>query len=232
MEREMTIQQIQPSDLKKEWLLINREGDENNHTACLMSARSLLDGRGLTDSYPSRVIRMFGISINDSDWWFGDIDRTRHLMPVALDERMCAKTVDYSKAAERVRVRMIANVAVRKWAPAFMKLLGREDLEEALSSMGPIDTSQPSAALKLIGRLFKAEGGETTSGVLSVLAHCRYVISAGFDGYGSSHAVGIAVRWHRLVPNKREGDSPARQAAIDLLLELCEVQASGNKEKV
>ena len=63
-------------------------------TACLMSARSLLDGRGLTDEHPSRVIRALGIKLNDGPWWDGDVERTAVLLPIALDERLCASKCD------------------------------------------------------------------------------------------------------------------------------------------
>ena len=35
------------------------------HTACLFSARSLLDGRPFTDEHPSATLRAVGIRIND-----------------------------------------------------------------------------------------------------------------------------------------------------------------------
>lgn len=96
--------------------LVSGEGD-GTHTACIMSARSLLDGRPFGDSHPSQVLRKIGIRLNDGNWWADDAERTRILLPLALDERLCAAKCDTSRAAEQERARLCAEWALGTAAP-------------------------------------------------------------------------------------------------------------------
>lgn len=96
---------------------ISGAGD-GKQTACLMSARSLLDGRPFGDQHPSAVLRRIGIRINDGPWWNDDVERTRVLLPLALDKRLCATKCDASPKAEKKRAGMAAHWAL-SWAAPF-----------------------------------------------------------------------------------------------------------------
>jgi hypothetical protein len=117
--------------------LISGVGD-GEHTACLMSARSLLDGRSFSDAHPSAVLRTFGVWINDASWWDDDAERTRVLLPVALDVRLCASRVDASLGAERLRAFRLADVAVRRWAPIALDVAGMWDEARRLRELEPV----------------------------------------------------------------------------------------------
>lgn len=91
--------------------LIAGVGD-GKHTACLMSARALLDGRPFGDSHPSAVLRSLGIRINDGPWWDSDAERTAMLLPLAMDERLCAAKCVVTPEAEADRRRTICDWAV------------------------------------------------------------------------------------------------------------------------
>jgi hypothetical protein len=68
--------------------------------------RSLLDGRPFADAHPSAVLRRLGICINDGPWWASDEERTAALMPLALDDRLCASSCVVSADAEAERARL------------------------------------------------------------------------------------------------------------------------------
>jgi hypothetical protein len=87
-------------------------------TACLMSARALLDGRPFSDSHPSAVLRKIGIRINDGAWWDSDEERTRVLLPLALDARLCADNCNASRETEAKRASLCAVWAL-SWAAPF-----------------------------------------------------------------------------------------------------------------
>jgi hypothetical protein len=59
-----------------ELTLVHGVGD-GKKTACLFSARSLLDGRPFGDAHPSKVLRAVGIRINDGPWWSSDAERAK-----------------------------------------------------------------------------------------------------------------------------------------------------------
>src|SRR5579862_4628985 len=82
-----------------------------------MSARSFLDGRPFGDEHPSLVLRAIGVRINDGPWWDDDAERTRVLLPLACDERLCAATCDASVEAERERAHRCAAWALSFAAP-------------------------------------------------------------------------------------------------------------------
>jgi hypothetical protein len=92
-------------------------GGEKSGAACLMSARALLDGRPFGDEHPSQVLRRIGIRLNDGNWWSSDVERTTTLMPLALDERLCASKCDASREAEIARAKLCANWALSEAAP-------------------------------------------------------------------------------------------------------------------
>jgi hypothetical protein len=127
-----------------EMTLTNGLGD-GVHTACLMSVRSLLDGRGLTDRHPSSVIRNLGITINDRPWWRDDAERTAVLMPVALDERLCAAHVVVTPEIERTRAYRCADMACRVWAPRALRAAGLVADAERLESLAPVVDEQTAA---------------------------------------------------------------------------------------
>jgi hypothetical protein len=129
-----------PKDLK----LVSGVGSEKGHTACLFSARALLDGRGFTDGHPSAVLRAFGIGINDSNWWPSDEERTAVLLPIALDERLCASKCDASPEAEQIRAYLCADFAVRVCAPAALRA-ARLDAEAAKLEALPEITDRETA---------------------------------------------------------------------------------------
>jgi hypothetical protein len=87
-------------------------------TACLFSARSLLDGRPFTDEHPSATLRTIGIRINDGPWWDSDEERTATLLPLALDERLCASKCVATPEVEQKRKEMCVHWA-RSWAAPF-----------------------------------------------------------------------------------------------------------------
>jgi hypothetical protein len=126
-------------------LLISGVGDGQD-TACLMSARSLLDGRPFSDAHPSAVLRTFGVAINDASWWDDDAERTRVLLPVALDVRLCASRVDASPAAERLRAFRLADVAVRRWAPIALDAAGMPDEARRLRELEPVADERTARA--------------------------------------------------------------------------------------
>ncbi len=99
---------------------VDGRGDGQS-TACLLSARSLLDGRPFGDDHPSAVLRRVGIWLNDGQWWRSDTERTATLLPVALDGRLCASRCDASPAAEARRAGLCAD-----WASSFVAPLARD----------------------------------------------------------------------------------------------------------
>lgn len=99
------------------FVLISGQGD-GEHTACLMSARSLLDDRPFNDQHPSATLRTIGIRINDGPWWEDAWERTFLLLPFALDERLCANKCDVSRATEKERAKLCAKWAL-SWAVPF-----------------------------------------------------------------------------------------------------------------
>lgn len=97
--------------------LIAGVGD-GEHTACIMSARALLDGRAFSDRHPSAWLRAIGIRLNDGGGWDSDAERTATLLPLALDERLCAAKCDASRSAEDER-RELFRTWARGWLVPF-----------------------------------------------------------------------------------------------------------------
>jgi hypothetical protein len=110
---------------------VNGAGD-GKKTACLMSARSLLDGRPFGDGHPSNVLRRIGIRINDGPWWESNEERTSLLLSLALDERLCASKCDASFAAEVKRGKLAA-----AWALSFAAPMALDCAADALRKRWP-----------------------------------------------------------------------------------------------
>jgi hypothetical protein len=215
-------------------LLISGVGD-GEHTACLMSARSLLDGRALSDAHPSAVLRAFGVAINDASWWDNDAERTRVLLPVALDVRLCASRVDASPAAERLRAFLLADVAVRRWAPIALDAAGMPDEARRLRELEPVVDERTARAARAAASAAAWEAEATADAIADAYAATAACAAAGAafaantatsaDTYAEDAAISAAdaaVAAHAVVVA-----DAMRGEAIALLLELAELRAPG-----
>jgi hypothetical protein len=219
--------------------LISGLGD-GEYTACLMSARALLDGRGLTDRHPSRVIRSLGIVINDRSWWRDDAERTAVLMPVALDERLCASSVVATPEVERKRAYRCADMACRVWAPRALRAAGRMSDAERLESLAQVVDEQTAAdayaaALGARDAFVALVGVVVGAADVGAAADVAYAITghAAYAGHAAAHvadrAAPRAARARAVVDAAGYAGHAVgvahRSEAIALLLELCEVQS-------
>jgi hypothetical protein len=219
--------------------LVAGAGDGVN-TACLMSARALLDGRGLVDSHPSLVIRTVGVRINDAKWWKSDEERTRVLMPVALDPRLCATSVDAAIRAEVARAYRCADKACRVWLPRFLDAAGLPDRAERLRTFDQIVDARTARLASLAAGSVMGEVTEAWAAPeMRSAPHfwcARQAARSARDAASaaaallSANAKSEALLWvvwaARAALDVAEGAPEIRGEAIALLLELCEVRAT------
>jgi hypothetical protein len=215
--------------------LIGDAGD-GEQTACLMSARALLDGRGLTDSHPSECIRRLGIRINDTGrWWAGDEERTRVLLPVALDDRLCADRVDASPAAERKRAFLLADRACRLWAPRTLEAAALKGEAETLRQLPEVvDKDTARQAITAVRACRKTvDAAEADADAADAAAAAAYAAYAAADAAAdaaevadaAAYAADVAADVAAYAADVAAYAAAIRDEAIDLLLELCEVRA-------
>jgi hypothetical protein len=213
--------------------LISGVGD-GKHTACLMSARSLLDGRPFSDAHPSAVLRAFGVSINDASWWDDDAERTRVLLPVALDVRLCASRVDASPAAERLRAFRLADVAVRRWAPIALDAAGRPDEARRLRELEPVVDERTARAADTAADAAAPRGRATASAAHAAASAANAAAGSAADAAGSAadaaayaEDAGICAAdaaYAAFAAGTSAADA-MRGEAIALLLEIAELRA-------
>jgi hypothetical protein len=182
---------------------VSKIGD-GKETACLMSARALLDGRAFDDDHPSQVLRALGIQINDGNWWDNDAERTTVLMPLALDERLCASRCDASPAAEIERARLCAHHAL-SWAVPFA-------LDHAALAMESAQLPEQTARLQTHAARLRSEPTAANSNAANAAA------------YAAAYAAANAAAYAAAYPNS-ERRKHVRDSLIALFQRLLDVRA-------
>jgi hypothetical protein len=213
-------------------LISGSSGDKFARTACLMSAAALLDGRGLTDEYPCPMVRTIGIAINDTKWWESDEERTRVLMPVATDPRLCASSVDVGYAAQRTRAHRCADMACRVWLPRFLDGVPvGADYAAALRDLVPIvNEYEAERAWHKVGLVPRKEGGgdePRDPPRVSPVVLAQWALEDLVKEFQAS-SVGLSLDVARVICSQRPDlVSVIRTEAIALLLDCCEVRGEG-----
>jgi hypothetical protein len=206
--------------------LISGVGD-GKYTACLMSARSLLDGRPFSDAHPSAVLRAFGVAINDASWWDNDAERTRVLLPVALDVRLCASRVDASPAAERLRAFHLADVAVRRWAPIALDVAGMWDEARRLRELEPVVDERTARAADTAADAAVPRGRAAASAAHAAASAANTAAGSAADAaaYAGDAGICAANAAYAAYAAAHAADAAVRGEAIALLLEIAELRA-------
>lgn len=190
--------------------LVQGLGDGKN-TACLMSARALLDGRGLTNHHPSATIRAFGVAVNDGKWWQNDEERTRTLRPIALDERLSAKRVQVTPALEQRRAYRLADAAVRSWAPRAFDAEGHPLAARRLRNLQPV-RDERTADAAYADAAYAANYATNYAAEAAAGAAEAAEAAANYAAYFAAYA---AIGAHRA-----SADPEIKREAIALILEL------------
>jgi hypothetical protein len=221
-----------------ELTLIAASVGDGAHTACLMSARALLDGRGLTDRHPSGVIRELGIAINDRLWWRDDAERTAVLMPVALDERLCVSYIVVTPEIERKRAYRCADMACRVWTPRALRAQGLVADAERLEALAPVVDEQTAAAAydatayaASAAAAASASAAYDATGYVASAAYAATAYAASAAAYDAASAAYDAIGYvastaydaTAAAAYAASAAADARSEAIALLLELCEM---------
>jgi hypothetical protein len=141
---------------------------DGKETACLMSMRTLLDGRPFSDQHPSATLRMIGFKINDGPWWTDDEERTRILLPLAQDERLCALKCKTTPEVERKRGEMCSHWAL-SWAAPFA-------LEQAALVLEPW-SPEHAVVLRAHSEKLRMEPTRQTAQVAVADAYTAYTVA-------------------------------------------------------
>lgn len=180
--------------------LVASVGD-GKQTACLLSLRNLLDGRGLTDDHPSGVLRKIGVRVNDGPWWESDEERTRVLMQLALDERLCASKCDASPEAERKRAQIAGT-----WARRFAAPLALDSAASALRHRWPERAAELAAHAATLRADPTRENALKASKSAAVAYAARAAVDAAADDDAAAYAAYAAADAAKVADRKQVRD--------------------------
>jgi hypothetical protein len=188
------------------------------------SDMSALLGRPFSDAHPSAVLRTFGVAINDASWWDNDAERTRVLLPVALDVRLCASRVDASPGAERLRAFRLADVAVRRWAPIALDAAGRPDEARRLRELEPVVDERTARAADTAADAAVPRGRAAASAAHAAASAANTAAGSAADAAAYAEDAGICAA-DAAYAAAHAADVSVRGEAIALLLEIAELRA-------